>query len=150
VTDATTGSELLDVGKRGTLEPHDGLVVVAHGHDVGPNDPLAKEVHHAHLAAVRVLELVHLYVAMAVLQGASQAGIRRDGLYAVHDHVVVVDEPPFLQRPLIVLVRVAGHERPLARGAHRGAADSVVALELRVPYVPVPLGVLPLARAAGR
>ena len=60
--------KLVDALDGRALEAHDGLVVIAHRHDVGALKTLTEELDDPHLGTVGVLELVNLDVGIGVLE----------------------------------------------------------------------------------
>ena len=129
------GVELGEGGEAGAPEAVDGLVVVAHDHDVvGPVRRAAQELDQLDLGDVGVLELVHQDVAVLALPPSKHVGAGLEQAGDQGDLLAEVEEAALRDRRLVGAVDAAdlGEAHDLQGGAvlHVGGGELVDAREL--------------------
>ena len=119
-------SELVDALDGCTLKTHDGLVIIADGHNVGLLQTLAQKLDDAHLSAIGVLEFVDLDVSVTVLQGLTEGRVFFDGVHEIEDHIVVIVQPLFIEHRLVLSSNLTRRRQLLALLAHLEEAAILV------------------------
>ena len=108
------GRKLVGAFDRGALKTHDGLIVIANGHDIGRINAVAEQLDDAHLGTIGVLELVNLDIGIGVLEHLAQRVVVLDGVNEVADHVVVIVEMVLVELALVATRDVASGLESLA------------------------------------
>ena len=108
------GRKLVGTFDRGALKTHDGLIVIADGHDIGRINAVAEQLDDAHLGTVGVLELVNLDIGIGVLEHLAQRVIVFDGVDKIADHIVVIVEMVLVELALVATRDVASGLKSLA------------------------------------
>ena len=108
------GRKLVSTFDRGALKTHDGLIVIANGHDIGRINAVAEQLDDAHLGTIGVLELVNLDIGIGVLEHLAQRVVVLDGVNEVADHVVVIVEMVLVELALVATRDVASGLESLA------------------------------------
>ena len=108
------GRKLVSTFDRGALKTHDGLIIIADGHDIGRTNAVAEQLDDAHLGTIGVLEFVDLNVAIGVLEDLAQCVVVLDGVNKVADHVVVIVEMMLVELALVATCNVASSLKSLA------------------------------------
>lgn len=101
------GRKLVGTFDRGALKTHDGLIVIANGHDIGRINAVAEQLDDAHLGTIGVLELVNLDIGIGVLEHLAQRVIVFDGVNKIADHIVVIVEMVLVELALVATRDVA-------------------------------------------
>ena len=111
-------SELVDALDGCTLETHNGLIIIANGHNIGALQALAQKLDDAHLSAIGILEFIDLDIGVTVLQGLTEGRAFFDSVHEIEDHVIVVVQPLFIEHRLVLSSNLARRRQLLALLAH--------------------------------
>ena len=133
------GRKLVGAFDRGALKTHDGLIVIANGHDIGRINAVAEQLDDAHLGTIGVLELINLDIGIGVLEHLTQRVVVLDSVNKVADHVIVIVEMALVEFTLVATRDVASGLKSLAllrnlkRAPLRAAASKEDIAHLGVP-----------------